>query len=91
MAETFFKDPDSVRWATWDWTDWLADGESVTGATITTTGGITAGTPSYSGGLVVTCLISGGTVGTAASATCRITTSTGQTEDWTLNFNIREA
>jgi hypothetical protein len=34
--------------------------------------------------------ISGGTVGQAAAATCRITTAGGRTDDRTLTFTIKE-
>lgn len=89
---TWTKDPDAIKDYVWDWSDWLADGETIDEATTVTATGVTIeGTRSIQGARVIA-RISGGTVGTSgigtASATCHIVTSTGQEEDWTEQFVI---
>lgn len=88
MANRFFKDPQAEKDATWDWTEWLGDGETITAATVTASG-VTSGPVIVTSPLVV-CRISGGTAGATGAATCRITSSAGQIDDRTMYFVIRE-
>ena len=88
MANYFFKDPDAELDATWDWTEWLGDGETISSANITADG-VTAGVVTVSSPLVV-CRISGGTVGVTGTATCRVTSSAGQIDDRSMYFAIWE-
>jgi len=60
--------------------DWLASGELITGATVTTTSGLTVDTYAIdSGAQQVTCRLSGGTAGQSYWVTCEITTDGTQT------------
>jgi hypothetical protein len=85
------KDPSAKLDYGWDWADdedpWLADGETITAASITRTGDVvienTSNTPT-----TVTTRISAGTVGTVARITCQITTSTGQVDQRSIDLVI---
>ena len=84
------KDPDDVRLYTWDFTDWLATGESVSSYSF----------PDFPVGLTqvsdsndatsVTVKISGGTAGESYNVTCRVITDGGQTKDITLTIPVAE-
>lgn len=85
---TLPKDPDAALDYTWDWADWLASaGDTLQGATVTGAGVTVVGTPAVVGSLVVARL-AGGTAGTFATATCRITTAGGQIEDRSIQLQI---
>lgn len=87
----YAKDPSArLDWA-WDWTDWLADGETITDKTVTVTRGDVAldGSPGEAGG-VVTVWITGGTAGTTCWVTCHITTSAGRQDDRTHIISVTE-
>ena len=92
MAEAlFYKDPDAVLDYAFDWSDWLADGETINTETITAATGITLGTgaqaPSESAG-VVTIWLSGGTDGAVYTVACKITTSAGRTDERTIEICV---
>lgn len=97
------KDPDAVLDYLYNWADWLTDisdyisshtFQDVTGVVIDSSAIVDADTSAdipvtvISGG--VRAMISGGTPGEPASATCRIVTNGGRTEDRTIIFKIRE-
>lgn len=99
MSETFVisnagkasivKDPDAVLDYSWDWSDWLDDiGDSIASANVLVSG-VTKDSQSVSAG-VVTAFLSGGTRDTYATATCRIVTAGGRTEDRTFTLKIRD-
>jgi hypothetical protein len=88
MGNYFFKDPEAILDYSWDWTDWLGPEEVITTQDVVAEG-VLAETPTCSGG-IVTCRLSGGTIGVSASATCHITTSAGQADDRTIHLVIRE-
>ena len=67
----------------------LADGDVVNGVTATASGGVTASSPQVAG-TVVSARVDGGTVGQVGKVTFRWTTQAGDTDDWTLFFNITE-
>ena len=80
------KDPDATRFYTWDFSDWLDTGESISSYTF----------PSFPAGLTqvsdsndttsVTVKISGGTAGESYDIICRVVTDAGQTDDKTLTL-----
>lgn len=84
------KDPDARLDYSFDWTDWLAAGESISTYSITVDG-VVKDTDSRSGA-VVTAWISGGTAGQVASVTCSITTNSTptRTEQRTVYLRVRE-
>ena len=90
---TITKDPNAVLDYSWDWSDWLAEisPTSAIASHAIITDGVTKDSSS-SDGAIVTAIISGGTVGQTASATCRITTddTPPRIEDRTLYFKIKE-
>lgn len=90
MRETdiAYLDPDARLDYVWDWQAWLADGDTIASATVTGTG-ITVDTVSHDT-TTVTAWLSGGTVGTAASALCHITTAQGRQDDRTLRLHITQ-
>lgn len=89
MSEpTFFKDPTSKVDYTWDWSSWLTGAETISDATFTAAG-VTASVGTHDT-TTATTRVSGGTVGTPGTVTCHIVTSTGQEEDWTFSFTIKE-
>ena len=89
------KDPSAVLDYVFDWTGWLATGETIavdseTGEkliTITADTGITVDSDSESDG-VVTVWLSGGTAGINYKVACLITTSAGRTDERTIWIKV---
>jgi len=88
ISPRFDKDPTSKEDYTWDWSVWLASGETITAATFTAVG-VTATTGTHDT-TTATTRVGGGTVGAVGTITCHIVTSTGQENDWTFTFVIVE-
>lgn len=72
------KDPSAVLDYTFDWSEWLGEGEVITAHAVTVDGA----TLDSSGlvGAVITAWVSGGTNGRVATVTCEITTNAGRTD-----------
>ncbi len=89
--QIFYKDPDADLDFVFDWSSWLAAGETISSETITAATGITLGTgakaPSESGG-VITVWLSGGTAGTIYTVACKIVTSKLRTDERTIEISI---
>ena len=91
------KDPSAVLDYVFDWTEWLATGETIavdseTGEkliTITADTGITADSSTESDGKV-TVWLSGGTAGINYKVACKITTSAGRTDERTIWIKVVE-
>jgi hypothetical protein len=83
------KDPGSVLDYTVDWTDWLADVSDTISTSSVTASGITKDS-SNNTTAKVTAWLSGGTAGQMPSATYRIVTTGGRTDERTIYFNIKE-
>jgi hypothetical protein len=66
----------------------LATGDVVIGVSGLASGGVTAGTPTFSGS-VLRVRISGGTIGAIGAYTITWTTTGGDTDSRTLYFNIK--
>lgn len=88
---TMTKDPNSVLDYSWDWTEWLStlNGDTISTADVTVTGGLTVNLVGHDS-VFVTAWLAGGTVNGRATATCRIVTVGGRTEDRTIYLYIRE-
>lgn len=84
------QDPDAKLDYSWNWTAWLAaeSSDEIVTAEVITSGTLVADEPVVDGG-VVTCFLSGGTLGETETATCRVTTTGGRTDDRTLYLRIR--
>lgn len=88
MNKVFTKDPQAVLDYAFDWTPWLAAGETIVTATATATGATVNSFTQAAG--VVTVWISGGVVGASANVVCRVVTNSGRTDDRTLRLVIAE-
>ena len=88
MAQLFVKDPDAVLDYAFDWSDWLATGETISSHTITVTSGITKDSDSESSG-VVTVWLSGGTAGEDYDVACKIVTSASRTDERTMTIRVK--
>ena len=84
----FLKDPDAVLDYAFDWSSWLASGETISTETLTGSG-VTVDSSSESDG-VVTAWISGGTAGQTATVACKIVTSASRTDERTIKLKIQE-
>jgi len=91
------KDPSAVLDYVFDWTGWLATGETIavdseTGEkliTITADTGITVDSSTESDGKV-TVWLSGGTAGINYKVACKITTSAGRTDERTIWIKVTD-
>jgi len=83
----YSKDPSAVLDYVFDWTEWLATGESISSYTITADTGITVETDSEASGKV-TVWLSGGTAGINYKVACKITTSAGRTDERTIWIKV---
>ena len=83
------KDPSAVLDYVFDWTGWLAAGETIVGHTITADTGITVDSSTEDAGKV-TVWLSGGTAGINYKVACKITTSAGRTDERTLWIRVVE-
>lgn len=85
----FTKDPESVLDFGFDWSDWLASGETISSHTVTAETGITKDSDTEASG-VVTVWLSGGTVGTTYTLECKIVTSASRTDERTMTVKVQE-
>ena len=81
------KDPSAVLDYVFDWTEWLAAGETIVGHTITADTGITVESSTEDAGKV-TVWLSGGTAGQNYKVACKITTSAGRTDERTIWIKV---
>jgi hypothetical protein len=90
-SNVFAKDPDAVLDYKFDWSDWLASGETISTATITEESGITVDSDSLTDtNTSVTVWLSGGTAGTMYDVACLITTSASRTDERTIKIRCLE-
>ena len=68
-----------------DWSNFLADAETIATVSITATAGLTVGTTDFTG-KVARARLSGGTAGSSYAVTCVITTSSSETFSVTKNL-----
>ena len=83
------KDPSAVLDYAFDWTGWLAAGETIVGHTITADTGVTVDSSTELDGKV-TVWLSGGTAGINYKVACLITTTAGRTDERTLWIRVVE-
>ena len=89
MAQQFVKDPSDDLDYEFDWSSWLASGETISSFVMTVPTGITEGTgtkaTAESSG-VVTVWLSGGTADTTYDVACKITTSAARIKERTITI-----
>ena len=83
------KDPSAVLDYAFDWTGWLAAGETITSHTVTVPTGLTLESSTAASG-IVTAWISGGTAGTTYRVECLIVTTAGRTDERSLWITVQE-
>ncbi len=88
MADEWVKDPDAVLDWSFDWTDWLANGEVIsTSIFIVTAGIVVNSTSNTTQGATV--WLSGGTDGRPYLVTNRITTNQGRIDDRSITIRVK--
>ena len=83
------KDPSAVLDYAFDWTGWLAAGETITDHTITADTGITVDSSTELDGKV-TVWLSGGTAGINYKVACLIATSAGRIDERTIWIKVTD-
>ena len=83
------KDPSAVLEYVFDWTEWLATGETIDNYTITADTGITVDSSTEDAGKV-TVWLSGGTAGINYKVACLITTAAGRTDERTIWIKVTD-
>ena len=87
---SYIKDPQAVLDFVFDWSLWLATGETITASTITASStGITLDSDTFTG-TTVTYWLSGGTLNTRYTIVNHITTSAGRQDDRTDSVTIHD-
>ena len=93
MSNQFLLDDDADLDFVFDWSSWLATGETISTYTVTVPTGITLGTgtkaPSQASGKV-TYWVSGGTIGQSYRVACKITTNASRIDERTMNIKVLE-
>lgn len=85
----YLKDPDAVLDYMFDWSDWLASGETIISHTITAETGIVVDSSTESAGKVTVWLF-GGTARTDYRVSCLITTSAGRTDERSIMIQVED-
>lgn len=85
------KDPNAVLDYKFNWSDWLASGETISTITITAESGITVDSSTITDtGTTVTVWLSSGTAGNIYDVACLITTSDSRTDERTMKIRCQE-
>lgn len=91
MPDVFDKDPSAVLDYKWDWSSWLAAGETITTADVDLPpDGLTLDREVGHDTTSVTAWLAGGTVGKNYRVTAHITTSAGREDDRSLTIKVRD-
>lgn len=89
MTKKFEKDPDEVLDYMWDWSNLLAEEETIESVTITSSEGITVDSNTNTD-TTVTVWISGGTIGNHYLIDCKIVTSSSRTFDRDILIYVKD-
>jgi len=84
----FIKDPEARLDYSFDWSEWLASGETITASTMTASVGITIDASSNTL-TSATAWLTGGTSGHSYTVTNHITTSANRQDDRTLTIRVQ--
>lgn len=85
---TIDKAPTALLDYPFDWTSWLAAGETIVSNVVTVATGLTNSLVT-AGTTAVTVWLSGGTAGVSYLVTCKITTSAGRTDARSIRVIVR--
>jgi hypothetical protein len=88
MSFSLIKDPDAVLDYGFNWSEWLADGETIVASVWTVPAGITKDSDSFTD-TVSSIWLSGGIAGTNYDVVNHITTSAGRQDDRTIKIRVR--
>ena len=89
LNNQYLKDPSAVLDRVLDWSDWLADSETISSHVITVDTGLTKDSSTESDGKV-TVWLSGGTAGINYKVACLITTTAGRTDERTMWIKVMD-
>lgn len=84
----YFKDPDAVLDWVWDWSEWLAPGETISVSVMTVSAGLNLDSQSNTLS-TATAWLSGGTPSTPYQVTNHVTTSAGRTDDRSITIRVQ--
>jgi len=87
--QTYLKDPEAVLDYGFDWSDWLADGETISTSSWTVENGITKDSDSKTT-TVTTIWLSGGSAGTTYTLTNHIVSSAGREDDRSFAVQVQD-
>jgi hypothetical protein len=87
--QSFSKDPVAVLDFEWDWTAWLAAGETILDASATAASGLTVDSSTISDARV-SAWISGGTAGQSYPVKCQVITSAGRTDARSITIAVMD-
>jgi hypothetical protein len=87
--QSFTKDPVAVLDFEWDWSAWLASGETISEASVIATSGLTVNSSTVSGSRV-SAWVSGGTAGQSYAVKCQVTTSAGRTDARSITITVSD-
>ena len=85
----YLKDPDAVLDYGFDWSDWLADGETISTSTWTIPTGLTEDSETETT-TATKVWLSGGTAGTDYTVSNKIVTSDGRTDERSMTIRVQE-
>ena len=88
MAD-YDKDPDAILDYQFDWSAWLASGETISSYVVTVDSDLTKDSDSNTT-TAVTVWLSGGTVGNIYNVACKIVTSANRTDERTMSVEVKE-
>lgn len=89
MANSFIKDPSAKLDYEWDWSDWLAVGETIASYVLTVPTGLIQ-TAASNTGTSISVTLSGGTLGARYAVVCQITTSAGLIDQRTIYLTVED-
>lgn len=85
----FVHDPNAVLNYTFDWSDWLDDGDTINSATVTASTGLIVDSTTVGTTAVTVVISTDGSLG-ARGLKCSITTAAGLQEDRTEQLNVEQ-
>lgn len=89
MSTLYVKDPNATLDYTWDWSQYLQEGETISSSSIIVPSGLTLSSSSSTTTKAVAWL-AGGTLNEVYKVVNRITTSLGRTDDRMIKVRIQE-